>query len=487
MKLPKWIESAAAKRMTCLLPLLASLFLWLPAINAPFWQDDYFYIFNSNIASAANEPFWASLWPQNAPNSWNWRPLSQEMYWRFVVAGLNADPKLAHLFNVALLYCAALSFGLFAYAYSKLAKWPEPTWIAVLCAGLYAVAQFNFMPVYWVSAANGSILAALTFLALLTFLRFEQADSAWKRVQIGALLLLISVISLLVKESAVLLPGLCFLVWFSLGYRWKNRGALFSLLMAFVLAAALWWVVRSRFVLPTPPEYGLQFSTNVIRNLAAQVAWLLNVPRESIRLLTIGQSGWAALWIAMTAAPILAAVIYTGSSSKGLVGIRKLSASALFAVVAYAPYYFFGWNSYEYYASISAALLLLLFGRCICALRASLIPVVLIVVSSLFGVIGNQLVAYPALIARAQWAEITLLGLEQIGVKAPLVVNAQDEHRFSAIRQEGLIWRLKIGGDQISFAKECNPESLQMLIVDDAGGVLLEDCKTHSRAMIVSP
>lgn len=484
MKLAKWIASVAAKRTACMLPLVASLFLWVPAINAPFWQDDYFYIFNANIAIGANEPFWASLWPQNAPNSWNWRPLSQEMYWRFVMAGLNADPKLAHLFNVLLLYCAASSFGLFSYAYSRLAKWPEPTWIAILCAGLYAVAQFNFMPVYWVSAANGSILAALTFLALLTFLRFEQADSAWQRAQLGMVLLVISVISLLVKESAVLLPGLCFLVWASLGYRWNYRRALLGLLLAFVVATGVWWGLRSSFVLPTPPEYGLRFSFNVIRNLVAQVAWIINIPRESIRLVSVGQFGLAFLWIAVTAIPVLLALFYVFSSSKFLFGKRKVLLALLFAVMAYSPYYFFGWNSYEYYASISAGILIVLFSRGIFSARYPLLPVLLVVFSSFIGVVGNQVVGYPALIARAQWAEETLSGLEKVNIKLPLVVSVSDEHRFSAIRLEGLVWRLRIPADQVAFDSECSAKFSQRLEVNNIGGVYLEDCKTHSRIVI---
>ena len=487
MNISNWIAGTSAKRFACLLPLFASIFMWLPAINIPFWQDDYFYIFNAKIGLALGDPFWVSLWPQYAPNSWSWRPLRQEMYWRFVVEGLGADSKLAHLSGILLLYLAAFSFGQFAYIYSKLAKWPEPRWVAVLCSGLYAIAQFNFLPVYWVSAANGSILSALTFLGLSIFLCFQQAESAVKRTLLGLLLFAISTISLLVKESAILMPCLCFLVWVSLGYSWKYLGASLGLLLSFLVTATIWWILRSSFVLPTPPEYGLQFSMNVIRNLVAQVAWVINVPRESIRLLTIGQFVLAVSWIVFTAVPVLSAVLYVLFSSKGMFGIRKISTALLFAVAAYAPYYFLAWNSYEYYVAISVALLLVLFSRGIAATSMPLIPVLLVVVSSFLGVIGNHLVGYPALIARAKWGEMTLAALEKVSVKAPITVNVLDEHRFGAIRQDGLALRLKVPIDQIRFSDRCDEESSQMLVVDDAGKVWLEDCLTHSKMLIVSP
>lgn len=487
IKNSNWITGTSAKRLACLLPLVASIFMWLPAINIPFWQDDYFYIYNAKNAVLAGDPFWISLWPKDAPSSWNWRPLSQEMYWRFVVEVLDADSKLAHMFNILLLYMAAFFFGQFAYIYSKLAKWPEPTWVALLCSGLYAIAQFNFLPVYWVSAANGSILSALTFLALSTFLRFQQAESVKNGALLGLLLFAISTISLLVKESAILMPCLCFLVWVSLGFRWRYGGLSLGLLLSFFVTAAIWWVLRSSFVLPTPPEYGLQFSMNVIRNLVAQIAWIINVPRESIRLLTIGQFGLASLWILFTAAPVLTAVLYVRTSSHGLFGIRILSTAIFFAVVAYAPYYFLAWNSYEYYVAISTTLLLVLLSRGIVATPMPLIPVLLAVVSSFFGVIGNQLVDYPALIARAEWGEMTLVALEKASVKLPITVNVLDEHRFGAIRQDGLALRLKVPLDQIRFSDKCGVESLQMLVVDIAGKVWLEDCLAHSKMLIVSP
>lgn len=479
-----YVQTAPLRYWAFVLPLIVSLVLWLPAINIPFWQDDYFYIFNAKAEAMAGEPFWTSLWPGHPPNSWNWRPLSQEFYWRLVVSALDSNSKLAHLFNVALLYVASMSLGVFSYIYSKSAKWAEPCGIAILSAGLYSIANFNFMTVYWVSAANGSLLSALFFFALTMFLIFVQLESPWKKVVAGVLLLSVSIVALLVKESAVLIPALCFIVWISLGKPWKSIRSCIALLFLFVAAVIVWWKLRTGFVLPTPPEYGLQFSINVIRNFAAQVAWMLNVPRESIRLLTLGQVGLGLLWVAVTAVPVVIAMYYVRASSSCVFGARKIYLAICFAIVAYSPYYFLGWNSYEYYVSISIALLFVLFSRSIVATRHPLLPISLVIISSAFAIFGNLLADYPAFIARAKWAERTLSGLEMASVKTPLVVNATDEHRFSAIRLEGLALRLKIPADQIMFAADCGTHARQMLVIDETGGVSLEDCQTHSKINI---
>lgn len=470
-----------------LLPLIASFGLWLPAINVPFWQDDYFYILNANVSSSVGESFWASLWPNQGYQSWNWRPLSQDMYWRLIEGRLRADSRFAHLLNIVLLYSATFCFGLFAYVYAKLARWNEPVWIAILAAGLYAVADFNFLPVYWVSSANSSILTILIFAILAFMFVFEQLETVYGRFFVGSCILVLSMMSLLVKESAILLPALWVLAKESNGTPWKYRGQQLVLLAIFTIGAVFWWKIRSSFVLPTPPEYGLQFSFNIIRNFVAQIAWLLNVPRESIRLLAIGQIGLGLLWIFLTSIPIVAAIFYVKKPMACGLNKRQIVFAILFSGVAYAPYYFLGWNSYEYYVSISAGLLIVLFGKAIAASPRPLVPVLLVLISSIFGVAGNRLAGYPSLMARAFWAESTLVALEKMDLRLPLLVSVADQHRFSAIGAEGLAWRLKIPREQIIFTNECLNEASQMMIEDGDGRVFVEDCQTKSKTLVVQP
>lgn len=470
-----------------MMPLLASFAMWLPAIHVPFWQDDYFYILNAHVSSLAGESFWASLWPNQGYQSWNWRPLSQDMYWRLVEGSLNADSRLAHLLNIVLLYSAAISFGFFSYIYARLARWNDPVWIAILAAGLYAVADFNFLPVYWVSAANSSILTILIFVVLSLLFVFEQLASAYRRFALATCVIVLSMMSLLVKESAILLPALWVLAKVSNGTPWKYRREQLAILAVFAIGTALWWTVRSSFVLPTPPEYGLQFSFNIVRNFVAQIAWLLNIPRESIRLLAIGQIGLGILWILLTLIPVLAAIFYIKKPLAHSLNRRQIVSAFLFAGASYAPYYFLSWNSYEYYVAVSVGLLLLLLSKGIMASSQPLVPVLLVLASSFFGVMGNRLAGYPSFIARASWAESTLVALEKLDFKLPLLVSVADQHRFSAIGAEGLAWRLNIPREQIIFTNECLNEASQILIEDGEGRVFIENCQTKSKTLILQP
>ena len=469
------------------LPLLASCALWLPALNVPFWQDDYFYILNAHTSDVAGEPFLASLWPNDGYKSWNWRPLSQDLYWRLVEGELLANPWLAHFLNIGMLYAAAFSFGLFAYFYSKLNRWDNPVLVAILAGGLYAVSDFNFLPVYWASAANSSILSIFVFMTLAMLLLFEELEDVTLRFFLGLLVISLSMMSLLIKESAILLPCLWILVKLSIGQRWKHLGEQLFLLLLFVIGTVLWWEVRASFVLPTPPEYGLQISFNVVRNFFAQIAWVLNIPRESIRLLTIGQFEVGLIWIGLSLVPVVLAIFYVKTPLSNYVTRRQFLLALLFTVVAYAPYYFLGWNSYEYYVSISVGLLLLLFSKGILVSSQPLIPVALVLISSFSGVIGNSLVGYPSLMARALWAESTLVALEKMRLEPPLLVRVSDQHRFSAIGAEGLAWRLKIPREQIIFTDQCSIEAPQMLIEDGRGRILVEDCQRASKAIVIDP
>jgi hypothetical protein len=226
--------------------------------------------------------------------------------------------------------------------------------------------------------------------------------------------------------------------------------------------------LRSRFTANTDASYDLSLGSNVLRNAASFVAWLLNVPREAMRMAVAGERMQGLAWIAATALPMLAAWAIAGWRGRALLTRLQWACVVVFAGLAYAPYFLFAWNSYEYYAAIAAILPVIVLARCVAADGAALVVAALIAVSSWIAVEGTRRLDHPGLIGRAYWAEATLQALERQPVATPLHVSVADEQRFYAIGQMGLAWRLGIAPEQIAVARECPPSGTCLVI--DADG-----------------
>jgi hypothetical protein len=173
-------------------------------------------------------------------------------------------------------------------------------------------------------------------------------------------------------------------------------------------------------------------------------------------------------WIAATALPMLAAWGIVGWRGRRLLATRQWLCIAAFAVFAYAPYFLFAWNSYEYYAAIAVVLPVIALARCIATDRLAPVVAVLIAVSSWIAVEGTRRLDHPGLIGRARWAETTLQALARQPVATPLHVQVADEQRFYAIGQMGLAWRLGVAPDTIRRVRECPPSGACLVI--DADG-----------------
>ena len=159
-----------------------------------------------------------------------------------------------------------------------------------------------------------------------------------------------------------------------------------------------------------------------------------------------------------------------GAADAGRLGSRVL-ALPVFAVLAYAPYFLFAWNSYEYYAAVAVILPIIALARGIVDTPRAPVVAALIAVSSWIAVEGTRRLDHPGLIGRARWAEATLQALERQPPPAlPLHVSVADEQRFYAIGAWGLAWRLDVPLQTIGVAREC-PATSPCLVIDDQGAV----------------
>ncbi|WP_334179482.1 hypothetical protein [Pseudoxanthomonas sp.] len=443
----------------------SALLMWWPALRTPFWGDDYVFLHAAHATNAAGAPWWSDFWPSSPPRFW--RPLSQEGYWRWIDASLGGSAHAAHVVSLMLHVLATLGVALFAFRLARACRWPHAGRIAALAGAVYGGLTLHLLPVHWAAAANNAMLTLFTSLLLAAWVSARNDTAGVVRHVLLASLSVWLALALLSKESAALTPALMLVVAGFVATRRLDRGELVAWL-ACVAVVAVWLSLRSRFTANTDASYAMSLGSHVLRNAASFMAWLLNVPREAMRMAVAGERMQGLAWIAATALPMLAAWAIAGWRGRTLLTRMQWGCVAAFAVLAYAPYFLFAWNSYEYYAAIAAILPVIVLARCVAADGAALPIAALIAVSSWIAVEGTRRLDHPGLIGRAHWAEATLQSLEQQPVAAPLSVSVADDQRFYAIGQMGLAWRLGLPPEQIHVAREC-PASGTCLVIDADG------------------
>ncbi|SDQ24693.1 hypothetical protein SAMN05428982_0268 [Pseudoxanthomonas sp. CF385] len=443
----------------------SALALWLPALWTPFWGDDYVFLHAAHATNASGAPWWSDFWPTSPVRFW--RPLSQEAYWRFVDAALDSNAFAAHAVNLAFHVLASLGVALLAHRVARACAWTPAGWIAALAAAMYGTLTMHLMPVHWAAAANNAMLTLFTTLALAAWIGARDARGR-VRVALLASVPVSLALALLCKESAALTPGLMIVVALFVGVRRPRADEILAWL-ATVAVVVAWLVLRGRFTANTDAAYELGFGSHVVRNAASFAAWLLNVPREALRMVVAGDRAAGLAWMAATALPMLAAWALAFWCSRRALVVRQWLALPAFAVLAYGPYFLFAWNSYEYYAAIAAILPVIAMARCIVGTPRALAVAALVALSSWIAVEGTRRLDHPGLIGRARWAEATLQALERQPTPAtPLHVAVADEQRFYAIGGWGLAWRLDVPLQSISVAREC-PSTGTCLIIESDG------------------
>ncbi|HEX7339116.1 MAG TPA: hypothetical protein VF271_04190 [Rhodanobacteraceae bacterium] len=445
--------------------VLSSLCMWLPALWTPFWGDDYVFLQAAHAANIAGVPWWQVFWPEHAVRFW--RPLSQGGYWRLMVALTGGNAFAMHAVNLFLHIAACVGVGAFVASLAKACHWPHARLTAALAGALYASLALHFLPVHWASAINNSLLVLFSSMALALWLdacRAQGFARVWRLASVPILL----VLAMLSKESAILTPALLVLASLFAGDDCRRRGEVVTLLVC-VVAAAVWLVLDRHFTAHVDAAYRLQLGTNVLRNSVAMIAWLLNVPREAIRMATVGNKIVALAWIAVTALPVLFVWLVAGRQACRRLKAKQWLALGAFAVIGYGPCFLFAWNSYPYYAAISALVVVIVVSLA-CACRPQLAwLLVLVALSSWIGVATTRRLAPPSLMGRAHWGEQLLRQLQHQPVKTPLWVVTENPHRFYAVGRAGLTWRLRIPATSIHLVRRCPDDAQSCLVLPRQG------------------
>jgi hypothetical protein len=454
---------------------------WLHALQVPFWQDDFRLLLEAREAREGGQSWLSAFWPSE--KSIFWRPLSEGVYWRVVEGPLGASAVWAHALNLTFLVSASLAVAWLVADYARLIQ-PSLDWRkAFLVSGLlYGAHAAHFLPAVWTTAVHTSMVVLFSALALRFWvwaLREGPAGLRWGLAAIPLFLLL----ALFSKESGILTIPLGALLTAVTWERARPSRLAWVIATASVLVALVWLFVRENMILPPSGAYEMGLGANTLRNLASMALFSLNVPRESLRFILEQHSLIAALWALACAALLGVAVWPVLAAGRSKLGLRGALAAIAFFLVAVSPHLLFSWNAYAYY--ITLGLIVWPFLAVSVTLSAERMRLVLVsaLLSSLLSVSGNYTLDYPALLARASWADRQLAVIrkqfpafaERVRAEGMDVV-VHNRHKFLGMGLEGIAFTLGVSRHRLREVAAGEPASPSVvrLIVPGSGDAYFE-------------
>lgn len=453
--------------------------LWMQGVYVPLWGDDYNGLIIAEQSRLAGEPWLQGIWPDRRDPVW--RPLGEDIYWRFIEGALGGDAVLAHVSNLLLLACVFFSVTWFATAFVRQEQEKRGS-IGGLAAGFFfTVHASHFVPIVWVSAANSLIATALVALSMGCWFRSFSCTGVQRTAFLGGCILS-CMLALLSREIAATLPVI--LIILSLAHRpWLRFRDAHWVTLAVIGGLVFAWLVLRRYVVEgVMPGYEFEFGLNMLRNAASISVFFLNVPREALRFAIEQQSLAAVLWglLCLLLQGAAAWNIYQGARSR--VDSLRLLLLFLFFAAACGPYFLLAWNSYAYYISVGLLAFAVLSALAVDDRNRLIKAAMLAFASSALSTVGNHALDYPSLLGRAEWGERQLKIMEEqrnnleFSERWTLYVVVDDEHRFFAIGRSGLAWRLGIPISQIVKTSCADLQGRRVLWLRNGGDMEIATC-----------
>lgn len=280
--------------------------LFFPALKGGFFWDDKILI--SENPYLAGPDFWRTFLaaPFTGPSGWDrnsaaldrrvpfYRPLTALSY-RMDLEVWGFNPAAFHLTNLLL---QILDTVLFVFVLLRLGFGTGPAYWGGL---LFTVFPPHFESVAWISGRTDLLAFAAGAAALLCLLRFREG----RRGLWGTLAAISFFLSLLAKESFVLLPGLAFLILFLPSRRWKPA---FLGTAVFVPPLVLWAWMRSAAVSPPVPVLAFRTAARAAEALGYYV-WRLLCPFRLGLTVDAGRVFGNPLWLVLGSAAAAAIVL----------------------------------------------------------------------------------------------------------------------------------------------------------------------------------
>ena len=336
------------------------LFLLLPLIYLPslfnfFSSDDWFLMRISQIGSFQQFLNFFSF-NQTAESAAFYRPIPQQLFLFIFQKLFGLNPLPYHLF---VLFC----FGLVLYLLNLLAKKLDFTKTqTAITLMVYGVASANFPQVYFLSAFQDILLPLFVLLSLILFLNKKFSLS-----------LVFFVLSLMSKETAVIMPLLLVLIC------WFKKKQFFKLVIPYALIALVYLFLRLIVFGNTQGDsYIWDFSPYKAGNTFMWYSlWTIGTPEILVDYVGSGfkilpklftdMPTWSRVILIELVSSILALSVFFVSVRRQLFSkSRFLIFSILFFMISLIPVIFIPWHKFTHALSLPLlgfALLIGYFGK----------------------------------------------------------------------------------------------------------------------------
>jgi len=430
--------------------IIFTMVTWVPAIFIPLWGDDYFFLQQAKHARLNNLSWMLPFYSESETGFW--RPLSMDVPWRIIETYLHGNSIVAHAFSLLLWFISVIFVYLLALKISNTLNWNNSKTISLVAAALYSFSAVHYLVLHWVSAINSSILVIFICLPLIFWVSIINGKSS--KFILYLLMPFLQILALFCKESAILLPALMLCI--SLFTNKKLNSEQLLTCGVCIITCVIWFYFFNQLTHHRDNSYEIKFGVNIIQNSVALVAWMLNIPREAIRLILIGQVITALVWLTPIVILMITFLYFVFDGARKFLSKFQLLAILGFIFFGYAPYFLLSHQSYEYYAAIAIILPIIGVARSLTIANRTYIGLLVFAIASFVSIQGSRMLDYPGLIGRAYWAETQLASLQSRQITTPLVICINNEHQFYAIGIKGLAWRLGIDEDQIVLSERCD-------------------------------
>lgn len=463
----------SSHRIAVTLFVFFTLVLWLPSLFIPFWGDDYYFLAQARDARLGGDSWWLPFMSESKTGFW--RPLSMDTGWRFVEQFLHGKLLYAHIYSWVLCLLSALAVACFAYQFARAMDWQQAKLIGVLTATMHAAHITSYLPLHWVAAMNSPTLVFFVCISLSIWIALPRLQGCvrWLALLVLPVLQLLALFS---KELAILIPALVVVLAVFLRGKQTYKTADILVWGLCVLVCLVWLYFYQEFTPNRHTAYGLTLGKNLVTNALCFFAWIVNVPREALRMIVTERYVIGGLWAAACFIPMATLYWISARTLKPAFSIIQWVAVLAFLIIAYGPYFVLADQAYEYYAAVALIIPLLLVARALTLINRLRTGLLLMGLASLIAVQGTRIVEYPGVISRAIWAEQQLQWLEGQEITFPLVVKVTNEHQFAAIGVLGLSWRLGVATNHIILSQECVAGIGQYLVQTAEGSFTWESC-----------
>lgn len=266
--------------------IVLGLLNYFSSLQYYFSQDDFIHMYSSHAGNLGQFLIFFNPFAQFT-DIFFYRPLGTQVYFFInqTIFGINPLP-----FHIEALLLHGINGFLFYLIIKNI--WQRKD-IALLASFFYTISAIHFLSLYYISAFQQIFRTFFMFLAILTFLQYQESGS--KKNLFIALFAYVG--ALLSKETAIILPVLILpiVVLKKNEYSWKFLKTIILKLIPFGVIAIVYLIVRiiGFQTIFNEGAYSINFSpVNILQNLKWYFLWVVGLPEIIATYPSIKPDSW---------------------------------------------------------------------------------------------------------------------------------------------------------------------------------------------------